>query len=258
MKLLLTLLFATTVTPFTPSSFLQGGSVSHRSCTKSSLSMETGADLVKLADKLNPIIGFYDPIQLSKQNFWDTTEEETVGFLREAEIKHGRVAMFAFIGYCVHANGITWPFPMTMSGDPFPKVASAPEAWDAIPESAKWQIILFVGFLEVWNEVKRENHYMKGGRPGDFPDFDGVPGGALNFYDPFGWSKKRSEVDKASGLIKELNNGRLAMIGIMGFLIEAKSPGAVPFLSGVVPPYSGDFMAPFAKSIFTSYVPLDF
>lgn len=57
--------------------------------------------------------------------------------------------MFAFIGFIVHANQITWPWPMTNAGDPFPKVDSAPAAWDAIPEAAKIQIMLFVGFLEV-------------------------------------------------------------------------------------------------------------
>ena len=43
----------------------------------------------------------------------------------------------------------------------------------------------------------------------------------------------------------EINNGRLAMIGIMGFLAAEKVPGSVPFLDGIVAPYSGDVMAPF-------------
>ena len=37
---------------------------------------------------------------------------------------------------------------MQLDGTPFPKVSSAPEAWDAISDGAKWQIIAFVGFLE--------------------------------------------------------------------------------------------------------------
>lgn len=36
-----------------------------------------------------------------------------------------------------------------------------------------------------------------------------------------------------------------AMIGIMSFLCEAKIPGSVPALKGLVKPYSGQVMAPF-------------
>jgi hypothetical protein len=36
------------------------------------------------------------------------------------------------------------------------------------------------------------------------------------------------------GLLAEINNGRLAMIGIMAFMAEAKLPGAVPGLVGKV------------------------
>merc|ERR1719225_722314 len=242
MKLLLASLLASSTAAFTPSS--QG-----RVARKSEL-FETTADLKDLAGKLNPAIKFFDPLGLSQANFWGTSEESTIGFLREAEIKHGRIAMFAFVGYIVHANGIHFPWKMTLDGQPFPQVSSAPEAWDAIPEAAKLQIILFVGFLEFWNETQRK-HYMRGGRPGDFPDFDSsiIPGGALNLYDPFGWSMYRSDADKADGLIKELNNGRLAMIGIMGFVAEAKVPGSVPLLTGIIPAYDGEVMAPFAKNL---------
>ena len=76
--------------------------------------------------------------------------------------------------------------------------------------------------------------------------------GALNLFDPFGWSNSRSEEDKAAGLVKEINNGRLAMLGIIGFLSEQTIPGSVPALSGVVQPYSGEVMAPLSKSILPS------
>jgi hypothetical protein len=95
---------------------------------------------------------------------------------------------------------------------------------------------------------------MKGGKIGYFPKFDSkyIPGGALNLYDPFGIAAKNSDERKASGLIKELNNGRLAMLGIFGFLCEAKIPGSVPALSGIIPPYDGEFMAPMTNSLFPS------
>ena len=95
---------------------------------------------------------------------------------------------------------------------------------------------------------------MRGGKIGEMPPFDAkyIPGGALDLYDPLGWSKKRSEEDKAKGLIKEINNGRLAMLGIFGFLSEAKIEGSVPLLKGVIPHYDGEVMAPLAKSILPS------
>ena len=48
----------------------------------------------------------------------------------------------------------------------------------------------------------------------------------------------------------EINNGRLAQIGLMGFLSEATVPGSVPALQGLVKPYAGEVMAPFASNVF--------
>ena len=158
--------------------------------------------------------------------------------------------MAAFVGYIVQSNGIYFPWPTSFDGTPFPGAAgSPPEQWDALSDSAKYQIILFIGFLEWWSEAAG-THYMRGGKPGAFPDFssntDLIPHPVpLNLYDPFGFSKNKSEEAKAEGLIKELNNGRLAMIGIMGFLAEQRVEGSVPLLKGVVPHYAGETMAPF-------------
>jgi len=217
---------------------------------------ESKADLEALAGELNPIVKFYDPLNLAEAEFWGCTNEETIGFLRHAEIKHGRVAMFAFVGYIVHANGIKFPWAMQLDGTPFPSETNPPALWDAISDSAKWQIFSVIAFLEFWSELSTPNHthYMKGGKPGDYPDFVSGPEGIphpvpFNLYDPFGFSKNKSEEAKARGLKVEINNGRLAMLGIFGFLSEQTIPGSVPVLGGIVQPYSGEVMAPFSENV---------
>merc|ERR1711865_1248952 len=62
-------------------------------------------------------------------------EDATIGFLRHAELKHGRVAMAAFVGYCVQSNFV-WPWAMTRAGESFPSTDLSPEAqWDAMQEN---------------------------------------------------------------------------------------------------------------------------
>jgi len=66
----------------------------------SQTSMAAGKDdLQALAVELNPSIGYYDPLSLADKDFWGKGNEATIGFLRQSEIKHGRIAMFAFVGY---------------------------------------------------------------------------------------------------------------------------------------------------------------
>ena len=95
--------------------------------------------------------------------------------------------MAAFVGFIVQSNGVHWPFPLT-PGFEYTAV-TPPEQWDAMPFEGKCQIIAFVGFLEWWSEFGGP-HYMKGGRPGDFPDFKDIPLHKIpSLYDPAGLSK---------------------------------------------------------------------
>ena len=146
MKLLAAALLAGSAAAFAPSP--------NGAAPKTAL-RETVADLKDLAVKLNPVIPYFDPLNLAGQNFWGQSTEETIGFIRESEVKHGRIAMFAFVGYLVHANGFTFPWAMTMDGTPFPQGLSPPDAWDAIPDAGKLQIFLFVGFLEYVSSLRR-------------------------------------------------------------------------------------------------------
>mmetsp|Transcript_130334 Transcript_130334/g.212235 ORF Transcript_130334/g.212235 Transcript_130334/m.212235 type:complete len:309 (+) Transcript_130334:86-1012(+) len=228
---------------------------------RASVKMESQAELEALAKDLNPVVGYWDPLDLASGKWtfgWgpNVGPEEAIGFLRHAEIKHGRVAMAAFIGYIVQANGLHFPWKLT-NDIAFADISAAggpPQQWDALPTASKVQIFLFIAFLE-WCSESTEileasgmKHYMRGGKPGAFPSIKNaaphpIP---LDLFDPFGLQKGMSAEAKSKGLLTEINNGRLAMLGIMGFLAESKVPGSVPMLKGVVKPYAGEIMAPFS------------
>jgi len=234
--------------------------LAHRVATPAAadVRMETVGDLEALAKKLNPVVGYYNPTPLAEMEFWGQSESATIGFLRQAEIKHGRVAMAAFVGFVLQSNGVHFPWDMTLEGTTYAEISAVggPAAqWDALPTLAKLQIVGFVGFLEWWSEndyvleQSGTTHYMRGGQPGKFPSFKPLPVPApLELFDPFGLSKKATPEKKEKGLLAEINNGRLAMIGIMAFCAEAKVPGSVPLLNGLVTPYDGETMAFFSAS----------
>jgi len=224
--------------------------------------METQADMETLAKKLNPVVGFWDPLGLVTPTMpgmssWmgDYGDAGAVGFLRHAEIKHGRIAMAAVVGYIVQSNGIHFPWATSFSGMTYADIAAAgspPAQWDAVPTAAKWQIFMMIGLLEFWGEYATDAHYMKGGKPGEYPSFDSlrqdIKHPPLDLFDPFGFTKKMSDERKEKALLAEVNNGRLAMLGIMGFVSAASVEGSVPALAGKIAHYDGEVMAPWSAS----------
>jgi hypothetical protein len=221
--------------------------------------METAADMEVLAKKLNPVVGYWDPMNLVEYDQFSVGAEGSIGFLRQAEIKHGRVAMAAFVGYVVQSNGIHFPWKLTgdVSYGDISAAGGPPDQWDALPTPAKVQILLFIGFLEICGEStyileqSGMKHYMKGGKPGAYPSLKSVMPHPvpLDLFDPFGLQSKMSPEAKEKSLLAEINNGRLAMLGIMAFLAESKVPGSVPALGSLgIKPYAGEVMAPFAAS----------
>jgi len=223
--------------------------------------METVDDLKTLAGKLNPVVGYWNPLSLGESSIGSAYSlDAAIGYLRHAEIKHGRVAMAAFVGFIVQSNGICFPWDIAGGiGHASISAAGGPAAqWDAVPTAGKLQIFGLIFLLELWGEGSTvlagdgQKHYMSGGKPGYYPTFDlfrnTVHPLPLNLWDPVGFTKNLSAERKEKALLAEINNGRLAQIGIMGFMAASKGL-IVPGLDAVgITPYAGEIMAPFSAS----------
>jgi len=164
----------------------------------------------------------FDPMGLSK-----IASEETLAWYRAAELKHSRVAMAAATGWAYVASGGPL-FPGYLSveqGVTFESLGRVGyAAWDAVPESGKFQILGIVGILELLGEASVKPHYMKGGTPGKIP----------LLWDPLGFTAKLSPETLARKRTAELKNGRLAMIGVMSFVSAHYIPDSVQLLPAVV------------------------
>ena len=55
--------------------------------------------------------------------------------------------------------------------------------------------------------------------------------------------EKMTPEQKAKSLRAEINNGRLAQLAIFAFLCEAKVPGSVPALTGIIGPSDANSIA---------------
>jgi len=217
-------------------------------CSASRQEMEALAEANP--DFLGQSIGFWDPLGCLDLDFWNIGNEATIGYLRHAEIKHGRVAMAGFLGYLAQSTPLVNGPHKVLPFKGYQEGLTPPEQWDAIPLYGKLQIFVFVGMLESYGEGAGQPegyvHYTKGGLPGYFPPIAGRAGFGqvtLNLYDPLGWFNE--DKDKVRGRQVEINNGRLAMLGLFSLLAESKAPGAVPPLKGLIPEYSGNYMVPF-------------
>ena len=135
-----------------------------------------------------------------------------VRWLREAELKHGRICMLAVLGF-VGSGFVQLP------GDVHH--VSAVAAHDAAVQSgAMSQILLWVTLFELLStKVVSEMLDGSGRAPGDFS------------FDPFDLYFGRSERVQKDMTIKELKNGRLAMIAFSGIVTQAVLTGKeFPFI----------------------------
>ena len=136
-------------------------------------------------------MGFFDPLGFSAGK-----SDEIMNAYRESELKHGRVAMAACLGWYITSAGVHPAFNSGLSSDPL-------EASQQLPFVGWLQFILGCGAVEWLAEKIKE-------RPGYIP---GDLLGAAYWVDNSdeGW------VDYQN---KELNNGRLAMVAIAGIFTQ--------------------------------------
>ena len=131
----------------------------------------------------------------------------------------------------MHENGIHWPWKLSNSLPDYSSFEGLPAAavWDNTPQAGRLQILIIIGFFEFWSEAQYvleqdgAKHYMRGGKPGYFPSFNEIPHPVpLNLFDPFGFTNKLDAAAKEKKLNIEINNGRLAMLGLMSLIAESK------------------------------------
>ena len=129
---------------------------------------------------------------------------------RCTEIKHGRVAQLATIGFIFGKGGApTFPGDLTLSGLKFADVPAGLGALKAVPPLGWVQIFLLAGILETKVLVQDPNK-----EAGDV-----VP-------DKYDWWVRYDDPEvKKAKLTSEIKNGRLAMMAIMGMMVQEMVTG---------------------------------
>ncbi|KAL3940644.1 MAG: hypothetical protein SGBAC_004851 [Bacillariaceae sp.] len=162
---------------------------------------------------------------------------EGIKWWQNAEIKNGRVAMVATIGFLNQKLGVHFPlyfgptgsnafhpesandWLLSFDGTTFSDLAKmAPlDAIAAVPNAGLFQIFIIAGWFESISYLRQ---WKEGAEvPGDYG------------YDPLGFTKKEGGIagkDFESLRLKEIKNGRVAMMTIAGWVSNEVIPGSFP------------------------------
>eukprot|EP00541_Cyclophora_tenuis_P009656 CAMPEP_0116542474 /NCGR_PEP_ID=MMETSP0397-20121206/1035_1 /TAXON_ID=216820 /ORGANISM="Cyclophora tenuis, Strain ECT3854" /LENGTH=209 /DNA_ID=CAMNT_0004066485 /DNA_START=24 /DNA_END=653 /DNA_ORIENTATION=+ len=141
-------------------------------------------------------LGFFDPLGY-------ITDESKFERYRAVERKHGRIAMMAMLGTFVHNN--KWVFDGYISpsqGIKFSDIDSGIGGLFQVPASGLLQILVFCGLVELawWPATKLDGDY-------------GIRLGKINNWD----QEPEKELRQKNA---ELNNGRAAMMAILGVISQ--------------------------------------
>ena len=187
--------FAATVSAFAPA---------RMASAKSSIMMSNPTGLV---GALAPT-GFFDPLGLSTGK-----DAATLKKYREAELKHGRIAMLAAVGLLTQELFDSNPFGITG-----PAIYHFQAVDDIFP--LFWLCIATViGWLEVGTINKVwEPASVTFGKTGAANLREDAEAGEYGF-DPLGWYPSDASAQEEIKT-KELQNGRLAMLSVLGIWVQ--------------------------------------
>lgn len=137
-------------------------------------------------------------------------------FLREAELKHGRICQLAIVGFAAVDLGFRiYPLPEAYEG------LTAVTAHDALVEyGAMSQLFLWIGVVETLSTVAVMQMLNGSGRePGDFG------------LDPIGFLSGKSQDEIDDMKLKEITHCRLAMLAFSGMVTQAVlTQGPFPYV----------------------------
>jgi len=166
---------------------------------------------------------FFDPLNMSKE-----IDEDTFKLWQEAETKHSRVAMLAFVGL-VMGEVLSGNAPFFNGQITGPAIYQFQQA-DAIYSNFWFGVIVLISWIEgntILNNWQSWDESAKNpsGKPAKLAK-TAVPGD-LGF-DPLNLKPKDATAYSAMKT-KELNNGRLAMIGVAGIVAQELATGNMIF-----------------------------
>jgi light-harvesting complex I chlorophyll a/b binding protein 1 len=168
---------------------------------------DVGFDPFYLSSIPKNFAGFIQPPQ------WEETEGiPTLYWMREAEIKHGRVCMLAWFGWIATDGG--FGFPLRFPGAIY-SIENVPTSYDAhdlmVAQGSMGFLLSAIALIEfctgaVLVEVSKGESDREAG------DFG---------LDPLGYLKGKSEEEVNRMKLRELKNARLAMLAFAGVVTQS-------------------------------------
>merc|ERR1712232_690706 len=160
---------------------------------------------------ITPPFGFFDPCKLSVD-----IDGTPLAYYREAELKHGRLAMLGSLGI-IAGEAFS---PLFGATERIPAVQQFGKAQPAVPAQFWGAVFVAASFVELFmlnkQQMSTERDYNNPLQAGDF-DWDPL---GLRPKDPANFKSMQN---------KEILNGRLAMIAVTGMIAQELVQGKQMF-----------------------------